>query len=108
MVLKVRISLAITVTKRKCLIKFSHFNLQGIPLHLQIDTYEDLTNPDAEPIHRALCQIKVFRDKVCIDIFKGALSQRFCCFGLTFWLNLYLVVLHMHKMFLIYFEVNIK
>ena len=38
--------------------------LQGIPLHLQIDTYEDLTNPDAEPVHRSFCQIKVFRDKV--------------------------------------------
>ena len=39
-------------------------SLQGIPLHLQIDTYEDLTNPDAEPVHRSFCQIKVFRDKV--------------------------------------------
>ena len=38
--------------------------LQGIPLHLQIDTYEDLTNADAEPVHRSFCQIKVFRDKV--------------------------------------------
>ena len=38
--------------------------LQGIPLHLQVDTYEDLTNPDAEPVHRSFCQIKVFRDKV--------------------------------------------
>lgn len=37
--------------------------VRGIPLHLQIDTYEDLANPDAEPVHRALCQIKVFRDK---------------------------------------------
>ncbi|KAJ7371748.1 Grainyhead-like protein 2 [Desmophyllum pertusum] len=25
--------------------------------------YEDLTNPDAEPVHRTFCQIKVFRDK---------------------------------------------
>ena len=43
---------------------FVLFYLQGIPLHLQIDTYEDLTNPDAEPVHRTFCQIKVFRDKV--------------------------------------------
>ena len=43
---------------------FILFHLQGIPLHLQIDTYEDLTNPDAEPVHRTFCQIKVFRDKV--------------------------------------------
>ena len=51
------------------------FPLQGIPLHLQIDTYEDLTNPDAEPVHRSFCQIKVFRDKVSepwfISIFEG-------------------------------------
>jgi hypothetical protein len=38
--------------------------VQGIPLHLQIDTYEDLGVADAEPIHRAFCQIKIFRDKV--------------------------------------------
>ncbi|XP_032242135.1 grainyhead-like protein 2 homolog isoform X2 [Nematostella vectensis] len=37
--------------------------VKGIPLHLQIDTYEDVDNPDAEPVHRAFCQIKVFRDK---------------------------------------------
>ena len=37
---------------------------QGIPLHLQIDTYEDIANADAEPVHRSFCQIKVFRDKV--------------------------------------------
>ncbi|KAK3701725.1 hypothetical protein QZH41_018886 [Actinostola sp. cb2023] len=37
--------------------------VKGIPLHLQIDTYEDPDSPDAEPIHRAFCQIKVFRDK---------------------------------------------
>lgn len=36
--------------------------VKGIPLHLQIDTYEDLV-PNADPVHRAFCQIKVFRDK---------------------------------------------
>ncbi|CAH3197079.1 unnamed protein product, partial [Porites evermanni] len=41
----------------------SQKGVKGIPLHLQIDTYEDINNPDAEPIHRAFCQIKVFRDK---------------------------------------------
>ncbi|XP_078371214.1 grainyhead-like protein 2 homolog isoform X2 [Oculina patagonica] len=41
----------------------SQKGVKGIPLHLQIDTYEDLTNPDAEPVHRSFCQIKVFRDK---------------------------------------------
>lgn len=33
-------------------------------MHLQIDTYEDVDVPDAEPVHRAFCQIKIFRDKV--------------------------------------------
>eukprot|EP00118_Oscarella_pearsei_P016403 m.155984 g.155984 ORF g.155984 m.155984 type:complete len:565 (+) comp38684_c0_seq2:73-1767(+) len=37
--------------------------VKGIPLHLQIDTYDDLVNPSVEPVHRAYCQIKVFRDK---------------------------------------------
>ncbi len=41
-----------------------YFFNQGIPLHLQIDTYEDVGVADAEPIHRAFCQIKIFRDKV--------------------------------------------
>ncbi|RMX37016.1 hypothetical protein pdam_00005052, partial [Pocillopora damicornis] len=41
----------------------SQKGVKGIPLHLQIDTYEDITNPDAEPVHRSFCQIKVFRDK---------------------------------------------
>ena len=36
----------------------------GIPLHFLVDTYEDL-DPSAEPVHRAVCKIKVFRDKVC-------------------------------------------
>ena len=35
----------------------------GIPLHFLVDTYEDL-EPSAEPVHRAVCKIKVFRDKV--------------------------------------------
>jgi len=45
-------------------LKSSRLNFQGIPLHLQIDTYEDPDSSDAEPVHRAFCQIKVFRDKV--------------------------------------------
>jgi len=44
----------------------------GIPLHFLVDTYEDL-DPSAEPVHRAVCKIKVFRDKVqclcaCIQV----------------------------------------
>ncbi|XP_028401956.1 grainyhead-like protein 1 homolog isoform X2 [Dendronephthya gigantea] len=41
----------------------SQKGVKGIPLHLQIDTYEDVGVADAEPIHRAFCQIKIFRDK---------------------------------------------
>ena len=41
----------------------------GIPLHFLVDTYEDL-DPSAEPVHRAVCKIKVFRDKVqCMCVF---------------------------------------
>ncbi|XP_057313118.1 grainyhead-like protein 2 homolog [Hydractinia symbiolongicarpus] len=36
--------------------------VKGIPLHLQVDTYEDLDR-NADPVHRGFCQIKVFRDK---------------------------------------------
>eukprot|EP00794_Sanderia_malayensis_P007236 gene7236-8044_t len=37
--------------------------VKGIPLHLQVDTFEDLITPDVDPVHRAFCQMKVFRDK---------------------------------------------
>lgn len=40
----------------------SNFIIQGLPLHLQIDTYEE---PREGPVsHRGYCQIKVFCDKV--------------------------------------------
>ena len=39
----------------------------GIPLHLLVDTYEDF-DPSADPVHRAICKIKVFHDKVCVCI----------------------------------------
>ncbi|XP_041356573.1 grainyhead-like protein 1 homolog isoform X3 [Gigantopelta aegis] len=35
--------------------------VKGIPLHIQIDTYEQ--PKDVRPVHRAFCQIKVFCDK---------------------------------------------
>ena len=41
----------------------SQKGVKGIPLHLQVDTYEDLMNPDADSCHGGFCQIKVFRDK---------------------------------------------
>lgn len=36
--------------------------VKGIPLHLQVDTHEDM-NPESDPVFRTFCQIKVFRDK---------------------------------------------
>ena len=41
--------------------------MAGIALHFLVDTYEDL-DPSAEPIHCAVCKIKVFRDKVCMCV----------------------------------------
>ena len=39
------------------------FFLQGLPLHLQIDTFDDPR--DSIPVfHRGYCQVKVFCDKV--------------------------------------------
>ncbi|ELU04642.1 hypothetical protein CAPTEDRAFT_198092 [Capitella teleta] len=35
--------------------------VKGLPLHLQIDTFEDTSS--ATPIHRGYCQVKVFCDK---------------------------------------------
>lgn len=37
---------------------------QGLPLHIQIDTFEDPR--DTQVYHRGYCQIKVFCDKVLI------------------------------------------
>lgn len=39
--------------------------LQGLPLHIQIDTFED--HRDAQIFHRGYCQIKVFCDKVSYE-----------------------------------------
>lgn len=38
--------------------------LQGLPLHIQIDTYDDPRDTGVPVYHRAYCQIKVFCDKV--------------------------------------------
>ena len=35
---------------------------QGLPLHVQIDTFEE--TKDTGPVHRGYCQVKVFCDKV--------------------------------------------
>lgn len=41
----------------------SQKGVKGLPLHLQIDTYEDPR--DSTIADRGYCQIKVFCDKVC-------------------------------------------
>lgn len=41
------------------------FILQGLPLHVQIDTFEDPR--DTQIFHRGYCQIKVFCDKVSLS-----------------------------------------
>ena len=37
--------------------------VKGLPLHLQIDTYDDPRDPNAPVYHRGYAQIKVFCDK---------------------------------------------
>lgn len=41
---------------------------QGLPLHIQVDTYEDPR--DETVFHRGYCQIKVFCDKVRLILSK--------------------------------------
>lgn len=54
----------------------SQKGVKGLPLHIQVDTYEDPpphTHTYTPPSHRGYCQIKVFCDKVatplCLDFF---------------------------------------
>jgi hypothetical protein len=44
----------------------SQKGVKGIPLHFVTDTYEDIETDSAEPVHRAYCKVKIFRDKVII------------------------------------------
>ena len=44
----------------------SQKGVKGYPLHMVVDTYENLDTDTAEPVHRAYCKVKIFRDKVCI------------------------------------------
>lgn len=45
----------------------SQKGVKGIPLHFVTDTYEDIETDSAEPVHRAYCKVKIFRDKVVIE-----------------------------------------
>lgn len=45
----------------------SQKGVKGIPLHFVTDTYEDIETESAEPVHRAYCKVKIFRDKVMIQ-----------------------------------------
>ncbi|XP_076315819.1 protein grainyhead-like, partial [Tachypleus tridentatus] len=44
----------------------SQKGVKGLPLHLQIDTFDDCRE-GVNPIHRGYCQIKVFCDKVSFN-----------------------------------------
>lgn len=50
----------------------SQKGVKGLPLHIQIDTYEDPPNISncTTPSHRGYCQIKVFCDKVSWCFYK--------------------------------------
>ncbi len=48
--------------------------LQGLPLHVQIDTFENAQ--DATPVHRGYCQVKVFCDKVRVPVLHPGASMR--------------------------------
>ncbi len=43
----------------------SQKGVKGYTLHFVSDTYDDMTFENTEPVHRAFCQVKIFRDKVC-------------------------------------------
>lgn len=57
----------------------SQKGVKGLPLNLQIDTY-DFSSGTNQLIHRAACQIKIFCDKVCA--YAGIISPLF-----DSWLN---------------------
>ena len=37
-----------------------------MPMHFVTDTYEDIDRNCTNPVHRAYCRVKMFRDKVCV------------------------------------------
>lgn len=66
------------------IIWINFLSLQGLPLHLQIDTYEDPR--DTAISHRGYCQIKVFCDKVSRDAYFFVVYSKvivFYCMPLT-------------------------
>ena len=42
----------------------SQKGVKGYTLHFVSDTYDDMAIESAEPVHRAFCRVKIFRDKV--------------------------------------------
>ena len=60
----------------------SQKGVKGIPLYLLVDTYEDIESESADPVHRAFCRIKIFRDKVSKII--GKLHVQPLLLALTF------------------------
>ena len=42
----------------------SQKGVTGMPMHFVTDTYEDIDRNCTNPVHRAYCRVKMFRDKV--------------------------------------------
>lgn len=59
-----------------------HLTVQGIPLFLMVDTYEDVKSPiESEPTHRCYCKVKVFRDKVSVSDLDEHADANWAAFG---------------------------
>ena len=46
----------------------SQKGVKGYTLYFVSDTYDELDSENAEPVHRAFCRVKIFRDKVCVCV----------------------------------------
>lgn len=75
---------------------------QGFPLHIQVDTTDDLRE-GAPPIHRGYCQIKVFCDKVSCFLL---LQFVFCCVPVRSTLKWILLFSCTHIFYLCNFNCN--
>ena len=57
----------------------SQKGVKGYPLHVVVDTHEDLDNEGTEPVHRAYCKVKIFRDKVRHALSVSLSHSHFLC-----------------------------
>lgn len=61
----------------------SQKGVKGIPLFLVADTYDEVESESADPVHRAFCRIKIFRDKV-YNLFPLFISKQVCVIAFFF------------------------